>query len=307
MVGSREQRKGVVVAEPWQHFYRSQRLRLSYWTWGSADAPPLVLVHGGRDHARNWDRIAEAFRDDYHVVACDLRGHGDSEWATGSLYGLAEHVLDLAALIDLVGSPARVISHSLGGAITLLTAGLFPEKFDRVVSMEGAGARLGDTPGPFTVDGFRKWARGLQSYEQLTPRVYPTFEDAVARMQEANPGLTAEMAEHLARWGTHGIDGGYVWKFDPWVRAHTPAEVTVEQMAAVWREIEAPVLNLVGDRSEYERDRVDNRPLDEYFRDSRTVTIADAGHWMHHDQTTVVIGAIRDFLGTPPPRRRDAD
>lgn len=73
------------MAEPRQQFYQSQRLRLSYWAWGADDAPPLILMHGGRDHARNWDRIAEAFRDDYHVVACDLRGHGDSEWAKGSM------------------------------------------------------------------------------------------------------------------------------------------------------------------------------------------------------------------------------
>ena len=81
------------MSEPWQHFYQSQRLRLAYWTWGSAANPPLILVHGGRDHSRNWDRVAEAFRDEYHVVACDLRGHGDSQWATGAHYGLGDHVL----------------------------------------------------------------------------------------------------------------------------------------------------------------------------------------------------------------------
>ena len=295
------------MAEPWQHFYQSQRLRLSYWTWGAADAPPLVLVHGGRDHARNWDRIAEAFRDDYHVVACDLRGHGDSEWAKGSIYGLAEHVLDLTAFIDLVGGPARVVSHSFGGAITLLTAGLFPEKFDRIVAIEGVGARLEDNPRPLTPERFKKWAVNLRSFEQQTPRVYPTFADAVARVREANKWLTPEMAEHLARWGTHGIDGGYVWKFDPWVRARTPSEVTREEMTAAWRHVQAPVLHLVGEKSHFQRGALDNRSLDDYFPDSRTVTIPDAGHWLHHDQTALVVDQIRGFLGTPPPRQPHAD
>src|SRR5689334_5849786 len=44
--------------EPEQRFFTSQRLRLSYWVWGDERRPPVVLVHGGRDHARNWDAVA---------------------------------------------------------------------------------------------------------------------------------------------------------------------------------------------------------------------------------------------------------
>ena len=99
-------------APPTQHFFESQRLRISYWDWGNADAPPLVLVHGGRDHARTWDRVAEAFRDQYHVVALDLRGHGDSQWAIGSQYGPPDVALDVLRMIEVVGAPARVIAHS---------------------------------------------------------------------------------------------------------------------------------------------------------------------------------------------------
>ena len=62
-----------------QHFYDSQRLRLAYWAWGSPANPPLICLHGGRDHARSWDRIAEVLSDSYYVVAPDLRGHGDSQ------------------------------------------------------------------------------------------------------------------------------------------------------------------------------------------------------------------------------------
>jgi pimeloyl-ACP methyl ester carboxylesterase len=295
------------VSEPWQHFYQSQRLRLSYWTWGPATHPPLVLVHGGRDHARNWDRIAEAFRDDYHVIACDLRGHGDSEWATGSLYGLPEHVLDLVALIDLVGGRAPVVGHSFGGAIALLTAGTFPERFEKVVAIEGAGARMDDAGARgLTPSAFRDWAMRARAIERQEPRVYPAFADAVARMREANPHLAPELAEHLARWATNNVDGGWVWKFDPFVRLRTAVEVRDEEMPRFWEAIECPVLHLVGSRSGYRRGQYLGRPLDPYFRDSRTVVVEDAGHWVHHDQTERTVAAIRDFLG-PPPAPRPAE
>ena len=53
---------------PTSHTYFSQRLRLHYVDWGNPDAPPMILIHGGRDHCRNWDWVAEQFRDDYHII-----------------------------------------------------------------------------------------------------------------------------------------------------------------------------------------------------------------------------------------------
>src|SRR3546814_8208078 len=68
------------LSGPVSRFYVSQRLRLHYVDWGNEDKPPLLLVHGGRDHCRNWDWVAQSLRDRYHIIAPDLRGHGDSPW-----------------------------------------------------------------------------------------------------------------------------------------------------------------------------------------------------------------------------------
>ena len=115
------------VHGPTSHIYYSQRLRLHYVDWGNRQAPPLLLVHGGRDHCRSWDFVAEAFRGDYHVIAPDLRGHGDSQWIEGGAYMLADYVYDIAQLLHQTRlAPATVIAHSLGGAISLQYAGSFP-------------------------------------------------------------------------------------------------------------------------------------------------------------------------------------
>ena len=58
---------------PTSHIYFSQRLRLHYLDWGNSEAPPLLLVHGHRDHCHNWDWVAAALRDEYHIVAPDFR------------------------------------------------------------------------------------------------------------------------------------------------------------------------------------------------------------------------------------------
>src|SRR5215470_14980350 len=52
---------------PTSHIYFSQRLRLHYVAWGDRDAPPMLLVHGGRDHCRNWDWVAADLGRDYHI------------------------------------------------------------------------------------------------------------------------------------------------------------------------------------------------------------------------------------------------
>ena len=114
--------------EPLSLFFHSHRLKLHYWDYGCDDKSPIVLVHGGLDHARSWDWVAGALRDEYHVFALDLRGHGDSQWAPGAIYSVAEHVLDLAALCDVIGArPLTLVGHSLGGVIALAYAGAFPD------------------------------------------------------------------------------------------------------------------------------------------------------------------------------------
>ena len=57
--------------------FTSQRLRLHYGTWGDPAAPPLILQHGGRDHARSFDWTARPLAKDWYVICPDLRGHGD--------------------------------------------------------------------------------------------------------------------------------------------------------------------------------------------------------------------------------------
>jgi len=102
---------------PTSHNYFSQRLRLHYVDWGNEDAPPLLLIHGGRDHCRNWDWVAERLRDRYHVIAPDLRGHGGSEIGEGPAL-MPKHASDIAHVLDAAGvGKAAFVGCSIGGYI----------------------------------------------------------------------------------------------------------------------------------------------------------------------------------------------
>ena len=283
--------------EPVSHYFYSHRLKLQFWDWGSEGKPVMILVHGGLDHARSWDYVARALRRDFHVYALDLRGHGNSAWAPGAIYSIAEHCLDLSALADIIdGFPVHIIGHSLGAIVTLLYAGIYPDRVRKIVAIEGVGLpparRLQETP---PGDRVRNWIEKIRGAEQRTPHSYPDLASAVARMKEANPFLSDEMAEHLTLHGTNwNADGSITWKFDNFARLPAPYGMSMDDAASVLSSIKCPVLLFWG-RQSFAIDP-DLAPEAKFLRDRRVVKVDRAGHWLHHDQLDVFLTATGKFL-----------
>lgn len=286
-------------AAPTSHFYTSLRMRLHYLDWGNSAAPTLILVHGGFDHARSWDWTARELAKDYHVIAPDLRGHGDSAWSAEGSYMMANYVYDLAQLIEQLGrGPVTLVAHSLGGAITLRYAGLFPDKVAKIVAIEGLGLspdRLQEQIQKPAPEEWLEWIEKRRGLARKPRRHYPTIEAAVARMRERNDHLSVEQAMHLT---IHGVnrneDGSYRWKFDPYLRDIAPQAGTDEELPEFWSRISCPTLLCLGRDSWASNPVKDGRAA--HFQDARLVEFADAGHWLHHDQFDRFIGEVKAFL-----------
>ena len=283
--------------EPVSHYYYSDRLKLQFWDWGRDHLPPLLLVHGGLDHARNWDWVARSLRDHFHVYAADLRGHGNSAWAPGAIYSIAEYVLDLATLVDVLtpgGGPVHLIGHSLGGILTLLYSGLYPDRVQKVVAIEGLGLPASHRIHKPAPDRMRYWIANVRKMENREPRNYPNLAAAAARMKEANPHLTDEVARHLTLHGTNwNADGSLSWKFDNYVRGMAPYAPMKDQLE-IYAEIACPVL-LVWGRESWMPDP-DTEDRARVIRDRQVLKVDGAGHWVHHDRLEVFLEACRRFL-----------
>jgi pimeloyl-ACP methyl ester carboxylesterase len=281
--------------EPISHFFYSDRLKLQFWDWGTEGKPALILVHGGLDHARNWDWVAKALRDDYHVYALDLRGHGNSAWAPGALYSIAEHILDLSVLADIINQfPVRIIGHSLGAITTLLYAGVFPERVAKLVAIEGLGLPLQEAR--YTApERIRRWIEKVRAVENRTQHSYPNLEAAVARMKEANPFLSDEVAKHLTLHGTNwNADGSIIWKFDNYARLFPPYGANLQEAAEILRQISCPTLLFWG-RQSFAKDP-ETDPLAQEIANRRIVKVDQAGHWLHHDQLEIFLRETKKFL-----------
>jgi pimeloyl-ACP methyl ester carboxylesterase len=284
---------------PTSHSYISQRLRLHYADWGNPDAPPLLLVHGGRDHCRNWDWVAQALCKDWHIIAPDLRGHGDSAWSPDGNYDMAAFVYDLAQLIHQLDlSPVTIVAHSMGGNVSTRYAGLYPENVRKLVSIEG----LGPSPAvqaerqaiPFA-ERWRTWIADKRKAAGRLPKRYPTIEDAYARMKAENAYLTDEQARHLT---IHGVnrneDGTWSWKFDNHLNVWPFHDIPMAENEALWRAITCPTLLLYGEKSFASNPEKDGRIA--HFSTARVVEYENAGHWLHHDQFDRFMADLRGFL-----------
>lgn len=281
---------------PTSHVYYSQRLRLHYLDWGNTGAKPMLLVHGVQDHCHTWDSLARHFAPNYHVVAPDLRGHGDSEWVHGSSYHFLDYVYDLDQLVlQAELAPATLIAHSMGGTLALILAACFPEKVERLVVIEAIGRWLGRSQSKPIEERIRDWISNTRKLAGRHPRRYASLEEAYARMQQANPHLTPEQARHLTVHGSNqNEDGTFTWKYDNYTHAWPVLNVPLDQLIELWKQITCPVLIINGDAG-FGR-RVGQDDTAKYFRNAQQVNIAGAGHWTYHDQLDKVLDAIQPFL-----------
>ena len=289
----------ITIPGPVSRVYFSQRLRLNFVDWGNPEAPPLLLLHGGRDHCRNWDWVAERLRSDWHIIAPDLRGHGDSAWSPDGNYSVAAHLYDLAQLIHQQKlEPVTIISHSFGAHLSLRYAGIFPDKVKRLVAIEGVfapGRKFSNDVEATVAERLRSWIGDERKMAGRQPRRYATIEDAFRRMIEVNQRLSTFQARHLTQHGMNqNEDGTFSWKFDNYVRNRSPHDVTSEELEELWGNITCPMLHLYGSDSWMEDPEITGRMG--LFRNARLVKFDGAGHWVHHDQLDAFVQAVREFL-----------
>ena len=83
---------------PTDKYVEVNGVRLHYQEWGAATSPDMLLVHGWSTAAPLWHDVAEELARDYHVVAPDNRGNGESEVPTDG-YRLSDFAEDVVGLV----------------------------------------------------------------------------------------------------------------------------------------------------------------------------------------------------------------
>lgn len=189
-----------------------QRPQIAWQEWGSPEAPPVVLLHASGCHRGWWQWVAPYISEQFRVIAPDLRGHGESDWADA--YGFADYAGDIVDLADRLGlARFALMGHSLGGYVALHLAA---ERPARVTALVIADMKLEATPGEMAV---------LAEAATRPGRVFRTPDEAVAQYRLAPPQhrVPPERLRAVAQQNLRPLpEGGWTYAFDRRSLAHEP-------------------------------------------------------------------------------------
>ncbi|HEY2863619.1 MAG TPA: alpha/beta hydrolase [Casimicrobiaceae bacterium] len=266
--------------------------------WGDPAAPKVFMLHGWMDVGASFQFLVDALTRDWHVLAPDWRGFGQSAWSADG-YWFADYVADLDVLLEhfTPDAPARIMGHSLGGNVACIYGGVRPQRVARLVSLEGFGVPF-EKPA-LAPDKLAKWLDALRDPPSFAP--YASLAAVADRLQKNNPRMARDHAEFLAEhWAEALPDGSARLRSDPRHKLPFPTVYRIEEIYAAWQRVDAPVLWVAASDSFVRRwlgeDQAGLERRIAAFRDGRLMTIADAGHMLHHDQPARVAAAIEPFL-----------
>jgi pimeloyl-ACP methyl ester carboxylesterase len=142
----------------------------------------------------------------------------------------------------------------------------------------------------------RGWVGAQRKLAARTPRKYGSLDEAFARMKEENRHLSEAQALHLTRHGVRqNEDGTYSWKFDNYIRAWPPYDMSRDDIRYLWTRITCPTLLVYGGESWASNPEADGRAA--HFSNARVVVVEGAGHWVHHDRLDRFVAEVEGFFG----------
>jgi len=226
---------------PADKFIEVKGLRLHYLDFGGDGRPWLVCVHGLSGNAHNFDQIAASLSRRYHLLSVDVRGRGDSAWGPPTEYLPKYYVEDLAAILERVGiARTTLVGTSMGGIISMMYAGGWPERVERLV-LNDIGPDI-DPAGAARIGG----------YMGIAPERFNDIGEVAGYYRKTYPAMTNMPEEKLrdsVKWSVKPLDGGGLgWKIDPTIRRPIRG-ATAQQRPDLWvpfARIACPILVIRG-------------------------------------------------------------
>ena len=188
-------------------FTGKDKLNIIADIWGQSDNPLVVLLHGGGQTRHAWGNSGKILSSaGFHVVAMDLRGHGDSDWHPDGDYSIDSHKQDLINVLRTLGKPASLVGASLGGMISLSLAG---DKENSEFCSSLVMVDIGLYPDPQGATRIVNWMKssekGFESIEEAAEAV------AGYLPHRKRPRNVRGLKKNLRKKD----DGRYYWHWDP--------------------------------------------------------------------------------------------
>jgi pimeloyl-ACP methyl ester carboxylesterase len=222
--------------------------KMAFVEFGNPAAPAVVCVHGLTRNGRDFDALAAALEDRFHVICPDLPGRGKSEWLPDAMsYQPPSYVTALSHLFAQINKPAALVGTSLGGICGMMLAAAPGTPVTRLV--------LNDIGPHIPAAALLR----IRDYMADSPERFPTMVALEAHLRKIHAPFgslsNAEWA-HLARFSARRVldqtgEGAYAMHYDPKIiepmRESVPLEVDTWP---IWSFITMPRLVIRGAQSD---------------------------------------------------------
>jgi pimeloyl-ACP methyl ester carboxylesterase len=276
--------------------------RLHYVEAG--DGPLIVLLHGFPEFWYGWrQQIMPLAAAGFRVVAPDMRGYNLSSKPDGvRAYDTDQLTADIRGLIHERGAEsALLVGHDWGGSVAWATAMQYPEVVDRLAILNAAHPR--------------KLSQGLHHPGQLRKSWYffffdlPELPESVVHadhwrfyrhfLRDARQGAFTpqDIERYIEAWSQPGAASGMINYYRSSVR-QSPKRAEAEL-----RPIQAPTLVIWGERDRYLGPELAEPDHDDVPNLNRVERLADASHWVHHDEPERVTQLLTGFFALTSPTK----
>lgn len=254
---------------------------------GPEAGAPILLLHGGGQTRGSWkNAVTRLAAEGYLVIAPDMRGHGESDWAADADYTLEALVGDLRAIVDTLPAKPALVGASLGGvtALSLLGENDAPDVRALV---------LVDTAPRIDMEGAKK----ITAFMNANTKGFASVEDAADAVAAYNTSRSRPKDVSGLRRNLREVDGRLYWHWDPAFMGtkRVEAGVSRRRLESAAKRLKVPTLLVRGALS----DLVGEEQVD-HFRSlvpqASLVDVAGAGHMIAGDRNDAFNDAILTFL-----------
>ena len=277
----------TATRQPVDKFFTVNGLRIHYLDWGNAAAQPLILLHGIARMAHAFDHLVPHLAKNFHVIAVDMRGHGDSGWHAEGAYRVEDYTSDIEALIEHLQLRNLVLwGASTGGRVVQMIAGRHPDWVSSVI-VEDVGPERPAAISNRRGDRMAKEANGWAGVDEM-----------LVQIKVENPRASDAILRNLAQQGSKKReDGRIVWKRDPAIlKGFVPTELW-----STVRKIKAPIIYVLGGVSSIVPPET-QQELRAALPQSQIVMMPGLGHYPSDEKPEDFLAIVDRFLASTHKR-----